>query len=230
MRISGLLGAVIALGLSTAANAASITILPPGDIGPPAGYGTGATFDTIAAQPYGSTTSSGLFLDGGASFSGSGVVMNNGGQGSAGLYATPYGDATNYLAVLGGGSEEIAFSGLKSSFGLYWGSVDTYNSLTFYNGNTAVATISGADVAPPLAANGGQTDYASNGYILISALPQFDRVVAASSSNSFEFDNVVAGGASAVPEPSTWAMLLLGFAGLGYAGWRRSKGPIAAFA
>lgn len=37
------------------------------------------------------------------------------------------------------------------------------------------------------------------------------------------------GGASAVPEPSTWAMLLIGFAGLGYAGWRPSKGPIAAF-
>jgi len=29
------------------------------------------------------------------------------------------------------------------------------------------------------------------------------------------------GGATAVPEPSTWAMLLLGFAGLGYAGFRR---------
>jgi hypothetical protein len=230
MRIYGLLGAVVALGLSTAANAASITILPPGDLGPPAGYGTGATFNAVAAQPYGSTTSSGSFLDGGAAFSGSGVVMNNGGQGSDGLYATPYGDATNYLAVLGGGSEEIAYSALKSSFGLYWGSADTYNSLTFYNGNNAVATISGADVDPPLAANGGQTDYASNGYILISALPLFDRVVAASSSNSFEFDNVVAGGASAVPEPSTWAMLLLGFAGLGYAGFRRRKGPIAAFA
>jgi hypothetical protein len=27
----------------------------------------------------------------------------------------------------------------------------------------------------------------------------------------------------AVPEPSTWAMLLLGFAGLGYAGYRRAK-------
>ena len=230
MRISRLLGAVIALGLSTAANAASITILPPGDIGPPAGYGTGATFDTVAAQPYGSTASSGSFLDGGAAFSGSGVVMNNGGQGSLGLYATPYGDATNYLAVLGGGSEQIAFSSLETSFGLYWGSVDTYNSLTFYNGNVSVATISGADVDPPLEANCGQTQYASNGYVLISALPQFDRVVAASSSNSFEFDNVVAGGASAVPEPSTWAMLLLGFAGLGYAGFRRSKVPIAAFA
>jgi hypothetical protein len=33
------------------------------------------------------------------------------------------------------------------------------------------------------------------------------------------------GGATTVPEPSTWAMLLLGFAGLGYAGFRRSKGP-----
>jgi hypothetical protein len=29
-------------------------------------------------------------------------------------------------------------------------------------------------------------------------------------------------GSPAVPEPSTWAMMLLGFAGLGYAGWRRA--------
>ncbi|HEY1783403.1 MAG TPA: PEP-CTERM sorting domain-containing protein [Roseiarcus sp.] len=26
-----------------------------------------------------------------------------------------------------------------------------------------------------------------------------------------------------IPEPSTWAMMLLGFAGLGYAGWRRAR-------
>lgn len=228
MRISGLLGAVVALGLSTAANAAvSITILPPGDLGPPVGYGSGATFNTVSAQPYGSTAPSGLFIDGGATFSGSGVVMNNGGQGSLGLYATPFGDATNYIAVLGGGSERIAFSSLKTSFGLYWGSVDTYNLLTFYDGNVSVATITGADVDPPMKANGDQTEYASNGYVLISALPRFDRVLAASGANSFEFDNVVAGGA--VPEPSTWAMLLLGFAGLGFARFRRIKRPISAF-
>jgi len=29
--------------------------------------------------------------------------------------------------------------------------------------------------------------------------------------------------APAVPEPSTWAMMLLGFAGLGFAGYRRAK-------
>jgi PEP-CTERM motif len=31
-----------------------------------------------------------------------------------------------------------------------------------------------------------------------------------------------------VPEPSTWAMLLVGFAGLGYAGWRRGRRAAAA--
>jgi PEP-CTERM motif len=39
-----------------------------------------------------------------------------------------------------------------------------------------------------------------------------------------------AGGATAVPEPSTWALLLLGFAGLGYAAFRRSKSPVSALA
>jgi PEP-CTERM motif len=28
-----------------------------------------------------------------------------------------------------------------------------------------------------------------------------------------------------VPEPSTWAMLIMGFVGLGVAGWRRGRGP-----
>jgi hypothetical protein len=33
---------------------------------------------------------------------------------------------------------------------------------------------------------------------------------------------------TSVPEPSTWAMMLLGFAGLGFAGYRRVRGPRAA--
>jgi hypothetical protein len=36
--------------------------------------------------------------------------------------------------------------------------------------------------------------------------------------------------ASPVPEPSTWAMLLAGFAGLGFAGYRRAKQAVAASA
>ena len=36
------------------------------------------------------------------------------------------------------------------------------------------------------------------------------------------------GSITTVPEPSTWAMMLLGFAGLAYAGWRGSRRTAAA--
>ena len=35
---------------------------------------------------------------------------------------------------------------------------------------------------------------------------------------------------TAAPEPATWAMMLLGFAGLGFAGYRRTKKSDATFA
>ena len=43
---------------------------------------------------------------------------------------------------------------------------------------------------------------------------------------SFNDQYVMAGG-TITPEPSTWAMMLVGFAGLGYAAYRRSKGARA---
>ncbi len=43
--------------------------------------------------------------------------------------------------------------------------------------------------------------------------------------HAYDFSNafLTAGFQSGVPEPSTWAMMVLGFAGLGYAGFRRAK-------
>jgi hypothetical protein len=38
-----------------------------------------------------------------------------------------------------------------------------------------------------------------------------------------DFDNIVA--TAAVPEPSTWAMMILGFAGLGFMAYRRKSKP-----
>ena len=47
--------------------------------------------------------------------------------------------------------------------------------------------------------------------------------------NFIEFGTgtVTLNGAYATPEPSTWAMMLLGFAGLGFAGYREVKGAAA---
>ena len=42
-----------------------------------------------------------------------------------------------------------------------------------------------------------------------------------SSGEGFSFNYAAAGGVSAVPEPSTWAMLLIGFAGIGFMVYRR---------
>jgi hypothetical protein len=38
---------------------------------------------------------------------------------------------------------------------------------------------------------------------------------------------LITGEVRAIPEPSTWAMMLLGFAGLGYAGYRGRRSAVA---
>ena len=40
-------------------------------------------------------------------------------------------------------------------------------------------------------------------------------------------NQIMVTGLTSAPEPSTWAMMLLGFAGLGYAGFRRSRQAVA---
>ena len=46
----------------------------------------------------------------------------------------------------------------------------------------------------------------------------------ADGTGGFGFDLAVGG---AVPEPSTWAMMLLGFAGLGFAGYRKARHAVS---
>ena len=45
-----------------------------------------------------------------------------------------------------------------------------------------------------------------------------------------QFNTAGTGVAPTVPEPSTWAMMLIGFAGLSYVGWRRANRAKAAAA
>ncbi|CCD91116.1 conserved hypothetical protein [Bradyrhizobium sp. ORS 375] len=117
-------------------------------------------------------------------------------HGSSPVSAAPYmadgADRTNYLSIGNHAQETITFDSAKNSFGLYWGSVDSYNSISFYDGNKLIASYSGNDVAP-LLANGGQGSLASNGYVEFLGLAPFNKVVLASSANAFELDNVSAG-------------------------------------
>ncbi|MET0676002.1 MAG: VCBS domain-containing protein [Bradyrhizobium sp.] len=131
----------------------------------------------------------------GAHFSASGNagVVNGSSAVTAAPYVGPGGpDTTNYLSIGGGGSETITFASEKNTFGLYWGSLDSYNTITFYDGDTLVASWTGNQIAP-LFPTGEQSSFASNGYVQFSHLPLFDKVVLASSQNAFEIDNISAG-------------------------------------
>ena len=100
-----------------------------------------------------------------------------------------------------------------------WGSWD-YQPVTgsgtniFAAGNTI---ITGAVLAGAFPFSGPR-----DASIIITGLAPFTEATWSNYPASiFEFNNVGVPGATATPELSTWAMLLLGFAGLGYAARRR---------
>ena len=133
----------------------------------------------------------------GADFSASGnagVVI-----GSSSVSAAPFvgplpgaQDTTKYLTIGGNGSETITFASEMNAFGLYWGSLDSYNSIKFYDGTTLVATYTGDQISP-LFPTGDQGSFSSNGYVEFSGLHSFNKVVLSSTSNAFEIDNISAG-------------------------------------
>ena len=132
-------------------------------------------------------------------------------------------DATPYLASgSNGGNNPLAAVALDLPFealyfGILWGSVDTYNTLSFYNGADLIGTITGTDVN--VAANGDQGEQGTF-YVNITSTLAFDRVVATSSQYAFEFDNVALS-ETPIPAPAALAVFGLGLLGLGLA--RRAK-------
>ena len=81
----------------------------------------------------------------------SGMIMLNtpgGTGGSLGLYAEPFHDTSNYLTVQPAGSPEtIALNTTATRFELYWGSMDTYNSIQFYRNGGLIDTVTGSQAA-----------------------------------------------------------------------------------
>ena len=126
-------------------------------------------------------------------------------------------DVTTYITTGSTGafpasSVTLQLPALERYFGILWGSVDNYNTLSFYNGATLVGAIAGSAVTP--SANGDQ-GVDGTLYVNINANSgsAFDRVVATSSQYAFEFDNV-AFSKNPVPEPVSLGLLGTGALGL----------------
>jgi hypothetical protein len=137
-----------------------------------------------------------------------GALFNNANV-ISGTAARPVGATGNYLSVginaAQKGPSTLTFSTGLSYFGFLWGSPDAYNTVTFWNGATQLASYTGTAVKA--SANGDQT-YARYFGVTASGGDVITKVVFSSSSNAFETDNHAF--ITAVPEPETYAMLLAG--------------------
>lgn len=133
-------------------------------------------------------------------------------------YARPVGSTGNYLTVPNperSGSATFQLGTSANYFGLLWGSLDTYNSITFLLTNGTELTFTGSDIASRLGlnANGNQQNPSSNAYINFFFGNQlFNQVRLTSTNFAFESDNHAFG--ANVPEPGALALFGIGLAGL----------------
>ena len=131
-------------------------------------------------------------------------------------------DLTNYLTVYNGSATLLGDTGFMN-VSLFWGSIDTYNGLDLLDsaGNvfdtvTAVTIGSGG--------NGNQLSGNTNRRVDIASTIPIYGLRFRSTSPAFETDNIKFSGA--IPEPTTWAMMITGFGLVGGAMRRRRKSMI----
>lgn len=151
-------------------------------------------------------------------------------------FAQPIGSTGQYFSVgpstTTPGTILFGAVGPLVSLSFIWGSIDTYNSLQFTNAAGvplgSAYNFTGSQIAAmvPAPAAGSQNSNAQNPIVtfLFGGLDQtlVGGFRMSSTQNAFEIDNIalVTGG---VPEPSTWAMMLLGFGAIGFAMRRRKS-------
>jgi hypothetical protein len=147
---------------------------------------------------------------------------------------SPFGklnDSRVYLSAGGGDGVNggvVALSGFapSNSLGLLWGTVDSgdFRNRIVTAGPGGLDVITGSMVLQACHDQGftcGEGD--TNVFLRINGLDTFTSAKFTDrDANSFEFVPLVA----AVPEASTWAMMILGFIGMGFVGMRKKLGGV----
>jgi hypothetical protein len=132
-------------------------------------------------------------------------------------------DVTNYLSS-GTGGWKISFNLAVNEVSLLWGSVDNYNTLSFYDtSNNLIGSVTGLDVNA--LANGDQGALGTFTAIINSTVG-IGSMIGSSTQYAFEADNLAVR-QMPVPEPSTLAMFATILAGLGFMVSRRKRNDFA---
>ncbi|MCC5886412.1 MAG: hypothetical protein JJT88_08255 [Gammaproteobacteria bacterium] len=133
-----------------------------------------------------------------------------------------------FLTVPGGSSvpaqATFDFGFSTNSFGMHWGSVDSYNLFEFLLGGTVVGSVSGTQVANSagLMVSNGNGNFHIDRFVRFDGVgsTQFDSIRFQTTNFGFETDGHHVAQAS-VPGPMPMALFALGLAGIGLFGKRR---------
>lgn len=191
--------AVLTAGMSSAAHAGYIETTFTSGMTSQVQGATTYDFDSIAKP---------------AGYSGAGWILPSTVPGYA---AAPAGDDTPFLSVAfpaSSGTETFVVTPGQAYdyFGLYWGSIDDYNWISFYNGDTLLGKITGNDVIAAGAQLGDQVSQGSNRYVNFFLHDMtFDKIEFGTSNFAFESDNHAF---ATVPEPGVFALGLAAFGAL----------------
>jgi len=181
-------------------------------------------FDNFKLETFDQASMINVGLDQPWTWTGSGQIVEDT---LSGKYAAPYGttgaDETKYLSVPNPNSTGTVTASLGATydyFGVWWGSRDNYNTISFYNGTTLVESFAGTDVYGW--ADGNQTAPPSNVYVNFLGLGKFDSFSLTSTQFAFEVDNIAVG-TTPVPEPATLLLFGTGLVGLVAARKRKKR-------
>jgi len=219
-----LLGAAVVAGAVTAISQPASAISFNTSAGPTSSFSgvTTVGFENVnvvvPSGSSGSSVSATGYTENGIKFTGGGIAKGS----VSGQFASPPG-SNNYL-TLGGPTDfspvTIALGGLKGYFGMFVGSLDTYNTIEFLKAGVSKAIFGGAAL-PPTNPNGNKSVGVYYNFFGDSNSDLFDTVKLSSTSPAFEVDNIAT--RTAIPTPA----LLPGLIGMGVAAWRKRRGESA---
>lgn len=142
----------------------------------------------------------------------------------AGQHVRPTGSTGNYFAVGPAdgspGVLNLSSFGAISSLSFLWGSIDAYNVFELLDAaNNVIFSINGSAV-PGGNTNGNVSRVVNFAFTDLATQNAVNSARFSSSQNAFEVDNVAV---QAVPEPTTWLLMILGMLGIGFTMRRSNK-------
>lgn len=158
-----------------------------------------------------------------SSFSLGGIAWAGNGLTTSGGASSPLGMGDDiFMSILSGGTETATFSTPQDSLSLYWGEISANNSVHI---TIDGFTISGAMLtALGPSDTGSASDPNDNELVTLTGFPTPFESVLFSAGNGAPFNFALDApnpDAAPTPEASTWAMMLMGFLGMGFVAYRK---------